>query len=89
MGKKDGWLRAKVVTEDDKQNPPLEGWTYYLYGGEWKSDPTLVVSRELTPVCSEIIVEVKGEAKKKYPELGGRYIPLKGTMNRGRWVGYL
>merc|ERR1712126_205353 len=61
------------------------GWTYYdvFY---WKSDPTLVVSREVTPVCAEIIVEVKGEAKEKHPELDGHYLPLKGKMNRGRWV---
>ena len=74
-----------MVTEDDKQTPPSEGWTYYRSG--WKSDPTLVVSREVTPVCSEIILEVKGEAKKRYPKLSGRYLPVKGKINRGRWVG--
>ena len=82
-----GWLKAKVVTEEDKQMPPVKGWTYAAGGGKWPSDPTLVCSREVTPACSEIIVELQGEAKKEFPGLGGSYLPVKGKINRGRWVG--
>ena len=80
-------LKAKVVTEEDKQMPPVKGWTYYAGDGKWPSDPTLECSREVTPACSEIIVELQGEAKEKYPGLVGSYLPVKGKINRGRWVG--
>ena len=86
VGKKRGWLCAKVVTEEDKQTPPIRGWTYWD-GSKDQSDPTLVCSREVTPACSEIIVQLKGEAKEKWPELGGHYLPVKEKINRGRWVG--
>ena len=87
VGKKDGWLQAKVVTEEDKQIPPVRGWTYYANGGKWPSDPTLECSREVTPACSKIVVELQGAAKKKHPGLAGSYLPVKGKINRGRWVG--
>ena len=85
LGKK-GWLRAKVVTEEDKQMPPVKGWTYWG-GGKDQSDPTLECSREVTPACSEIVVELQGAAKEKYPWCAGSYHPVKGKINRGRWVG--
>ena len=86
MGKEGGGLKAKVVTEEDKQMPPVKGWTYW---GDDKdqSDPTLECSREVTPACSKIVVELQGAAKEKHPELGGSYLPVKGKINRGRWVG--
>ena len=87
VGKEDGFLKAKVVTEEDKQMPPVKGWTYADGKGNWPSDPNLVCSREVTPACSKIIVQLEGEAKEKHPKLGGRYLPLKGKINRGRWVG--
>ena len=86
VGKKAGWLKAKVVTEEDKQMPPVRGWTYWD-GKKWVSDPTLQCSREVTPACSEIVVELQGAAKKKYPRCAGSYLPVKGKINRGRWVG--
>ena len=86
VGKKGDWLKAKVVTEEDKQMPPVKGWTYWDKR-EWESDPTLVCSREVTPACSKIIVELKGSAKEKYPWLAGSYLPVEGKINRGRWVG--
>ena len=88
MGKEGGNLEAKVVTEEDKQMPPVKGWTYWD-GDEDQSDPTLVCSREVTPACSEIVVELQGAAKEEYPELAGSYLPvdLEGEINRGRWVG--
>ena len=89
VGKEGGWLKAKVLTEEDKQTPPIRGWTFANGIGNWESDPTLVCSREVTPACSEIIVELEGEAKEKHPKLGGRYLPVKGKINRGRWVGSL
>ena len=78
VGKKAGWLKAKVVTEEDKQMPPVKGWT---------SDPMLVCSREVTPACSKIIVELEGSAKEKHSQFAGIYLPVKGKINRGRWVG--
>ena len=86
VGKETGWMEAKVMTEEDKQMPPVKGWTYWD-GGEDQPDPTLECSREVTPACSMIIVELQGAAKEKYPELAGSYLPVKGKINRGRWVG--
>ena len=86
VGKEGGWMKAKVVTEEDKQMPPVKGWTYWD-GNKDQSDPTLECSREVTPACSEIVVELQGAAKEKYPGLGGSYLPVKGKINRGRWVG--
>ena len=86
VGKRAGWLRAKVVTEEDKQMPPVKGWTYWD-GGKMESDPTLECSREVTPACSEIIVELQGKAEEKLSQWGGSYLPVKGKINRGRWVG--
>ena len=85
-GKGGGELEAKVVTEEDKLRPPVKGWTYWD-GNKWESDPTLECSREVTPACSKIIVELQGSAKKKYPDLAGSYLPVEGKINRGRWVG--
>ena len=87
LGKKTGWLKAKVVTEEDKQMPPVKGWTRGDGKGNWLSDPTLECSREVTPACSEIVVELQGAAKKKYPQLAGSYLRVEGKINRGRWVG--
>ena len=75
-----------MVTEEDNQTPPIRGWTYWD-GCKYQSDLTLVCSREATLACSTIIVELEGEAKEKHPKLGGRYLPLKEKINRGRWVG--
>ena len=87
VGKKGGELKAEVVTEEDKQMPPVKGWTYGDGKGKWSSDMTLECSREVTPACSEIIVELQGEAKKKHSQWGGSYLLVKGKINRGRWVG--
>ena len=87
VGMEAGWMEAKVMTEEDKQMPPVRGWTYAARSGKRQSDPTLVCSREVTPACSKIVVELQGAAKKKHPELAGSYLPVKGKINRGRWVG--
>ena len=96
QGKERGLMKAEVVTEEDKQMPPVKGWTYYdkyyesrlgYHKGKWLSDPTLECSREVTPACSEIVVELQGAAKEEYPELAGSYLPVEGKINRGRWVG--
>ena len=86
QGKERGLMKAKVVTEEDKQMPPVKGWTY-MGGGKYQSDPTLECSREVTPACSKIVVELQGAAKEKYPWCAGSYLPVKGKINRGRWVG--
>ena len=85
VGKKDGGLRTKVVTGLDELRPPLQGWEY-VGGSNWKSDPTLECSREVSPPCTEVIVELQGPAMEKYPELAGSYLLVEGKINRGRWV---
>ena len=98
LGKEWGWLQAKVVVEEDEQAPPVKGWKYrkgwkwrmeYRPGDKYQSDQTLVCSREITPGCSEIIVELKGKAKKIVKVGDGSYFPVEGKFNRGRQVGSL
>ena len=79
-----GALKAKVESEVDQ--PPVKGWQYALGDGKWVFDTSLVCSREVSKPCSEVRVELQGEAKEKHPELAGRYKLVKGKMNRGRWV---
>ena len=85
VGKKGGWLAAKVVTDLDKLTPPLKGWQF-AGGGTWQNDLTLECSREVIPACTKVSVVLQGKAKKKHPELAGSYLPVKGKINRGRWV---
>ena len=85
LGSETCWLKVKVTTKEDKRTPPSIGWQY-LGGGKWQSDPTLVCSSKLTSVCSEVFVELRGAAKEKVPSCAGRYLPVKGKHNRGRWV---
>ena len=87
LGKKTGWLRAKVETEEDKKMPPVQGWQYATDDGKWQSDPTLEASRQVSKPCSEVLVELHGAAKERHAECAGIYKPLKGRHNRGRWVG--
>ena len=86
VGKEDGWLKAKVVSKEDQMMPPVKGWTYYD-DSKYVSDPTMVCSSDLSPACGEIVVQLEGKAKKKYPECAGIYKPVKGKRQRGRWVG--
>jgi len=85
VGKEAGGLRAKVMTELDELRPPLNGWEN-KGGGKWESDPTMECSREVSPPCTEIIVELDGPAKEKYPQMAGSYFPVEGKINLGRWV---
>ena len=89
VGKKTGcWLKAKVESDKDKlDQPPLKGWQYYG-GGKWKSDPTMVCSRQLSPAYTEIIVTLGGAAKEKQPHCAGSYLPVEGEHHRGRPVGF-
>ena len=84
VGEKDGLLRAKVASQEELLPPP-SGWKYYYAG--WKSDPSMICSREVTPACAEVSVELSGRAKKKHPEYAGRYLLMEGKRQRGRWVG--
>ena len=71
-------LLAKAkVGEADKLLPPVNGWEYGAWG-KLQSDPTMVCSREVSPVCKEVIVELKGDAKKNHPECAGSYLPVEG-----------
>ena len=56
MGKETGWMAAKVVSKEDQLMPPVNGWLY-ARDGKWESDPTLVCSREVSPVCKEVRIE--------------------------------
>ena len=51
-----GWLKSKVVREEDRLTPPLHGWQYFV-GGRWMSDPTLLCSREVSSPCTEVRVD--------------------------------
>ena len=57
VGKETGWMAAKVVSKEDQLMPPVNGWQYHAGGGKWESDPTMVCSREVSPVCKEVRIE--------------------------------
>ena len=85
VGKKVGCsLRAKVE-EADQLVPPVNGWQFYD-GTGWSSDPTMECCRDLSESCKEIVVELGGEAKKKWPRCEGSYLPVEGRIIRGRPV---
>ena len=56
VGEENGFMKAKVVWKEDQLMPPVNGWEYWD-GGKWESDPTLVCSREVSPVCKEVRIE--------------------------------
>ena len=86
VGEEDDWLRAKVE-EADQLVPPVNGWQlFYVNDSPWSSDPTMECSRDLSEPCKEIVVELRGEAKKKLPLYEGSYLPVDGTIIRGRLV---
>ena len=90
MGKEVGALKAKVGEADDKLLPPVSGWEFYYYaagGYKWESDLSMVCSREVSAVCREVIIELKGDAMAKHPECAGSYLPVEGEYHRGRPVG--
>ena len=60
VGKKGGWLKAKVVRDMNQLRPPHKGWQFCDDRGEWESDPTMVCSKPLpcTVVYREAIVTV-------------------------------
>ena len=57
VGKKGGFMKSKVVREEDRLTPPLHGWQYYD-AHKWNSDTTLVCSREVSPACREVRVDM-------------------------------
>ena len=67
--------------------PPVKGWQHADDDAEWPFDPTMVCSSDVSPACSEIVVQLEGKVKEKYPMLAGIYKPVKGKRQRGRWVG--
>ena len=87
VGKKDGRLKAKVVSDQDQlDQPPLKGWQYWD-GDKWAFDTTMVWSRLVSPPY-EIIVNLVNKAKEKHPTCAGRYLPVEGKHHRGRPVGF-
>ena len=63
VGEEDGWLRAKVVSKEDQMMTPVKEWQYTDGKGNWPSDLTMVCSSDLSPACSEIVVQLKGKAE--------------------------
>ena len=81
------FLRAEV-SEEDQLVPPVNGWQFKeQFGTKWSSDGTLECSREVSEPCTKIVVELHGEAKKKWSHCAGVYQPVKGVVVRGRPVG--
>ena len=78
-------LRAEVG-EANQLVPPVNGWEFWVDNDKWISDPTLEVSSELSEPCREVIIELGGAAKEERPECEGSYLPVKGTVVRGRQV---
>ena len=81
------FLRAEVG-EEDQLVPPVNGWQVKeFFGTKWSSDGTLECSREVSEPCTKIVVELHGEAKKKWRRCAGTYRAVKGVVVRGRPVG--
>ena len=81
-------LKAKVKSDKNQlDEPPVKGWQYWV-GGNYKSDPRMVCSRQLSPAYTEIIVTLVGAAKEKHPDCAGSYLPVEGKHYRGRPVGF-
>ena len=76
-------LRAKVEWVDQLV-PPVNGWLFNR-GGKWSSDPKVKCSRDLSEPCREIVVKLGGEAKNR-AHYEGSYLPVDGTIIRGRPV---
>ena len=85
VGEEDGGLLTAKVEEVDQLVPPINGWQVFD-GSPWSSDPTLECSRDLSEPCREIVVKLGGEAKKKLPRCEGSFLPVEGTIIRGRPV---
>ena len=78
-------MRAEVG-DANQLVPPCNGWEFLVSNYKWISDPTLEVSSELSEPCREVIVELGGAAKEERPECEGSYLPVEGTVIRGRQV---
>ena len=79
-GKEDWWAEGKGGEGRRQIDTTSKKWEYWD-GDKWESDPTLECSRQVLPGCTEVIVELGGEAKER---LAGSYLPVKGKINRGR-----
>ena len=75
VGEKDGALRAKVASQEELLPPP-SGWAY------WQSDRKMICSREVTPACAEVSVELSGREKDWYPKRAGRYLLMEGKRQK-------
>ena len=54
VGEEDGYLKAKVVREEDQVRPPVHGWQFYAGRDKWDSDPSLECSREVSTQCTPV-----------------------------------
>ena len=59
VGERTGYMRTRVAFKADQMQPPVKGWEFWD-GDKWQSDPLMECSREVTPVCDEVRVELKG-----------------------------
>ena len=60
VGKKAGAMTTRVTFKADQMQPPVKGWEFYDDGDKWQSDPLMECSREVTPVCDEVRIELQG-----------------------------
>ena len=58
VGKKAGYMKTRAAFKADQMKPLVKGWEFYD-GGKWQSDPLMECSREVTPVCDEVRVELQ------------------------------
>ena len=59
VGVKGGiYMRTRVAFKADQMQPPIKGWEFGCEG-KWQSDPLMECSREVTPVCDEVRVELQ------------------------------
>jgi len=83
------FMKKRVAFKAEQMQPPATGWECIIGKDTFQPDPTMECSRELTPICTEVRVELFGAAKEEHPLYEGSYVPVDGKINRGRWVGFV
>ena len=78
VGKEGGKMKAKVGKKEETNVPPIKGWQFAISEGNWRPDPKMECSRQLSEACSEIRVEFRGGLKEKCPDFAGSYLPVEG-----------
>ena len=81
LGKEYGRGLMAQAGEAEQLFPPVSGWSYFNRSS-WLPHPSLECSREVSPPCKEIRVELKDS------ESNGVYLPLHGEYSCGRQVSF-